>query len=318
MLMHVFCHGAVEIGETKEFPMNYEATHKLFLFSKSILSRIKYVLFDYNRVVMSKDPFLVMVSRMIDKRDPCQRKRKVDNLTCLECIITFIKVSIPWRMLPQLMHLDCSYTTIYKRYAYWVNNKIIECIWKELLGVYQSTQQGMDSRFFNTLFIDSSHIRNAQGMDCTGYNALDRNRHNTKISCVCDAAGIVLSCQFYPSNYSDCLTTEEAVAQLVVDLSLQDMRRRVYLVGDKGYISKRVQEILSGVGITLLTPFRKNMKKQTVSRDNKKRLKARIVVEHLFCHLDRYRRFLVRFEHDCKYFESFHQLAFIEMMKKYV
>ena len=267
---------------------------------------------------MSKDPFLVMVSRMIDKRDPCQRKRKVDNLTCLECITTFIKVSIPWRMLPRLMHLNCSYTTIHKRYAYWVKTNIIEDVWKELLRVYQSTQLGMDSRFFNTIFIDSSHIRNAQGTDCTGFNHMDRNRQNTKISCVCDASGIVLSCQFYPSTYNDCLTTEEAVAQLAVDLSLQDLRKKVYLVGDKGYISKRVKGILSGVGITLLTPLRKNQNKQPLSRENKKRLKSRVVVEHVFCHLDRYRRFLVRFEHECKYFESFHQLAFIEMMKKYI
>ena len=134
--------GAVEIGETEECPMNYEANIKLFVFSKSILPRIKYIFIDYNRVTMSTDPFLVMFSRMIDKRDPSQRKRKVDNLTCLECIITFIKVSIPWRMLPQLMHLDCSYTTIYKRYAYWVKNRIIEDVWKEVLGIYQSTQMG--------------------------------------------------------------------------------------------------------------------------------------------------------------------------------
>ena len=72
--------------------MNYEANLRLFVFSKSILSRIKYVL-------LSRDVdgsfFLVMISRMIYECDPIQRKIKVDNLACLECIITFIKVSIP-------------------------------------------------------------------------------------------------------------------------------------------------------------------------------------------------------------------------------
>ena len=75
--------------------MNYEANLKLFVFSKSILSRMKFVLLDYNTIMVTKDPFLVMVAGMFDEHDPCQRKRKVDNLVCLECIITFIKVSIP-------------------------------------------------------------------------------------------------------------------------------------------------------------------------------------------------------------------------------
>lgn len=256
---------------------------------------------------------------MIDKLDPCQRKRKVDNLTCLMCIITFIKISAPWRMLPQIMHLTCSFTTIHKRYTYWVNAGIITRIWKDILEIYSSTQTGQDSRFFNTIFIDSSHVRNAQGQDVTGFNHMDRNRKNTKISCVCDAAGIVLSCQFYPSNYNDCLTTEEAVAHLGIDLSLNDMRRLVYLVGDKGYVSQRVAEILSGVGIILITPKKKNQKTiKVLSKQNKERLKSRVVVEHVFCHLDRYRRLLVRFEHECKYFKGFHELVFIEMMKKYV
>ena len=77
--------GAVELGETEEFPMNYEATLKLFVFSKSILSRIKYVLLSRD---VDESFFLVMISRMTDECDPSQRKRKVDNLACLECIIT--------------------------------------------------------------------------------------------------------------------------------------------------------------------------------------------------------------------------------------
>ena len=53
--------------------MNYEANLRLFVFSKSILSRIKYVL-------LSRDVdgsfFLVMISRMIDECDPKSKKKK--------------------------------------------------------------------------------------------------------------------------------------------------------------------------------------------------------------------------------------------------
>jgi hypothetical protein len=69
----------------------------------------------------------------------------------------------------------------------------------------------------------------------------------------------------------------------------------------------------------LITPKKKNQKTiKVLSKQNKERLKSRVVVEHVFCHLDRYRRLLVRFEHECKYFKGFHELVFIEMMKKYV
>jgi len=51
--------GAVELGETEEFPMNYEANLRLFVFLKSRLSRMKYVLLsrDVDRILFSCHDF---------------------------------------------------------------------------------------------------------------------------------------------------------------------------------------------------------------------------------------------------------------------
>ncbi len=64
---------------------------------------------------------------------------------------------------------------------------------------------------------------------------------------------------------------------------LSDMTQNIFgkLVGDKGYISKALSELLFQDGIQLITKVRKNMKKKPLSDTEKILLRKRAIVENV-------------------------------------
>jgi transposase len=70
------------------------------------------------------------------------------------------------------------------------------------------------------------------------------------------------------------------------------------IVADKAYDSDDLRTMLSGVGITLLSPHRSNRRPQTRSNDGRRmrRYRNRWRVERAFAHAGNYRRFLIRYE----------------------
>jgi transposase len=258
-----------------------------------------------------------VVINMLDTLDPPLRKRVLNNRLCFKSIVKCLDTGINWRELPFLMKLECSWSTIYKRFSKWVNDGILAAIWQHLVIIYHD-KKSKDVNWFKDIFIDSTHVRNIQGHDLTGQNHMDRNRMSTKVSIICDKSGIPLSCQMYPSNVHDSMTTEQAVNNLPFDLKRLDGRRRTYLIGDKGYISEQTKQNLASKNIKLLTPYRRNQRLHRIhlSIRNTTRLKKRVVIEHVFNRLDAKRRLIIRYDHTYKSFLAFHHLAFMLMMKQ--
>jgi hypothetical protein len=65
----------------------------------------------------------------------------------------------------------------------------------------------IDSKHFGAIFLDSSMIYNALGVETTGKNHYDRNRLGTKVSAIVDKNKVPLSLTFYPANQHDPTTT---------------------------------------------------------------------------------------------------------------
>ena len=254
---------------------------------------------------------------ILDELDPPKRTRILDNRTCFRAIVCCLDLNIPWRYLPIMVNLECDWSTIKKRFDKWVSMGVFITIWTRIMQMYADFKTAKDPKWFKDLFIDSTHVRNRQGRDCLGRNALDRARRNTKVSCLCDQDGIVLSCQMFPSNYNDCKTTEDAVDGIRVNI-MRDKRRSFYVIGDKGYISIATYRKLNPRKITLLTPYKKNQVNRhlVMTNANRQRLKHRFIIEHVFNRLDAKRRLLVRYDHNIACFEAFHSIAFISMMEK--
>jgi len=63
--------------------------------------------------------------------------------------------------------------------------------------------------------------------------------------------------------------------------------KRAKLLGDKGYISRQLKTKLKSEGVSLIYPYRKNMR--PISKGYKLQLRNRKLVEHNFATLKRHR-----------------------------
>lgn len=91
-----------------------------------------------------------------------------------------------------------------------------------------------------------------------------------KLHLVINDKGEVLAYYLTPGNVDDRNT--KVVAQ---------MTREIFgkLIGDKGYLSKALSELLFADGIQLITPVRKNMKTKALSNEERILLRKRSVIE---------------------------------------
>lgn len=189
---------------------------------------------------------------------------------------------------------DVSYSTVYKRFIHWVRIDLFKKIWSCLLDLYVSNKLKISKDWFKVIFIDTTMVKNVRGLDCKGRNHYDRNRFATKVSMVCDKNMVPLCSTFYPANNHDITTIDSTLAALHHDI-LPDKRYLHTLVADLGYLSnnQRKEYLRDTYRISLLTPYRKNQNKRN-KRHEKKLLNKRVVIEHLFCRLDSFKRLKLR------------------------
>jgi IS5 family transposase len=91
-----------------------------------------------------------------------------------------------------------------------------------------------------------------------------------KLHMVINDSGEILGFTFTPANISDVDT--KSVLQITKDITGK-------LFGDKGYISKRLFELLYERGITLITKIRKNMKNKLLPLIDKILLRKMAIIE---------------------------------------
>jgi hypothetical protein len=65
----------------------------------------------------------------------------------------------------------------------------------------------------------------------------------------------------------------------------------VYVIGDKGYISRHIEEALRARNMRLLTPQRTNCRHPRIySKEDRNSLRRRHKVENLFCRMDKFKK----------------------------
>lgn len=243
---------------------------------------------------------------ILDELDPPLRTRKLSNSEVLDSVLMLLKTGIAWK---DLKLLGVSSSAVYKRYSQWVRRGVIAEAWRRLLAVYSEFRINSDPAWFKELFIDSTMIKNVAGRDCVGCNPTDRRRLGTKLSVICDTARIPVSAAYFPANQNDVRTIQQTVEGIQCKIRKDD-RYRTILIGDKGYVSRGEAELLKPKRIRLLTEPRKNQHNQKRCSKDKAALKKRIVIEHLFCRLDKFKRLVMRRDQSVSLFEAMHQLAF--------
>lgn len=194
----------------------------------------------------------------------------------------------------QWSHLEVpggSWKTIYHYFSVWSKAHLFESAYKKVLNVYLN-KRGTGKR----LLVDTSFIKNVFGKDCVGPSPFDRGRKATKVSALVDEKGVPLTFTFHPGNKNDSRTLWHTLKSCPINI--QGME----LYADKIYDSEHCKHVLSQ--FHLLNKISK--KKTEVPRSENK---IRIVVEHTFSWLDKFRRILVRYEGSISRLRSFHYLA---------
>ena len=148
------------------------------------------------------------------------------------------------------------------------------------------------------LIVDTSFVKNVWGRDCLGKSPVDRGRKATKVSILTDARGTPLQLLFHPGNKNDSRSLPHLLDTASKRVSLSGKHIYADKIYDSTYCSDTIRrhQLVNRVSKKRTTPSKANNR-------------IRIVVEHAFSWLDKFRRIILRYDGLVCHFRSFHCLA---------
>ena len=221
---------------------------------------------------------------------PCAatgRPRGSSDERALKFMFLVLRSGMQWR------EVDCevNYTTVLRRMLLWQRKGVFLEAYNKALRTYKRLHP-------NAFYcVDSCFVKNAFSSTCVGRNHTDRGRKALKLSVVVDQDGIPFGACCHPGNRPDVTLLDDTLSASFQHLdSLQ-------LFADRGYDSRNNRRICSRHNL-LDRIFRKRTR--TTRRANAKR----VVVEHTFAWMKRFRRMHQMYEHTPEQFLAFFILCF--------
>jgi transposase len=251
--------------------------------------------------------FIDYIVRRIDYYAPAERikRRQYSTKYIFRNVLLVAKEGISWKALNYIA--KCHNTTITKRCKIWTDQKVFEQIWTEIMKLYIPQRLQEDKYWFKNDYIDSTMIRNLQGVDCKARNYQDKWKFGNKISTICDKAKTPLCAIFYPSNIHDIKTVNDSLTAIPYPLTINN-RYTINLLADKGYRSKDKKMELHFCKVNLIANHRTNEKVKN-SKKELNLLQDRHKIENVFCRLKQFRRITFRYERLIKNYIAFHFLV---------
>jgi len=238
-------------------------------------------------------------------RDPSKTYSNVGRPRCeiaqvLRAIYYILRTGIPWKALDRNT-FGVSGSTAHRYHMEWC--KPLGFYWQwfmESIRLY-CVMEGID---FTGLVIDACIIASPLGLESVGPNPKDCGKNGSKRTILCDACGAVLSMVLCGANSHDVTQLLAALEAMGVELP-EELRGKLYLYADKGYVGKEHEETIREHG---LVP---NIPKKGGSRGTRKawdQENVRKVVEHCHSWFNRFRKLKPRYE---KYHNSYFGLMCI-------
>jgi len=252
--------------------------------------------------------FYSYISKRIDFYLPHQRKHKLSTMYILRYSLYILQSGASWQVF-DMCNLPCTSSTIYKTFYKWSKLGILNKIWSEVASLYISNGLKNNKYAFKDVMIDSTMIRNIQGIDLIGRNYQDKYKFGTKVSAICDYNNIPLSLVFYPSNIHDIITIEDTLEEIPSSITL-NRRFKTNLLADKGYRSKDKKLELQFNKVNLIANHRSNEKIKN-SKKELKLLSTRHKIENTFCRLKQFKRLILRYDRHISTYKAFHFLALV-------
>ena len=246
---------------------------------------------------------------LADKRDLLIKTNKTtnrgrkslikDNEIFYNEIVKLNKEGKQWRDVKYL----ASYTVYFKKFKEWSNNNLFKEAYFILI-LYLTHHRYITYKQLNNCYIDSTMIRNKQGIECIGRNYSDKFKNGTKSSVISTENGIPLGLKIVPSNIHDINTVEDTIYNSIIKLNNKKIG------ADKGYVSKKLKDKLKlEKNIELITENKNNSKYKN-THDKKTFLKKRYIIENLFAWLKNNKRVQLRYDKFLQNYEQLHYLSF--------
>ena len=240
--------------------------------------------------------FKNILLQTVDRLCPSKRTGRPKTLgdeEALDCIFKVLRTGMQWREI----EASVSYATVHRRMTAWNERGVFENAYKKALATYKKLNP--TTRYC----IDSTYVKNRFGQECVGRNHTDRGRKALKLSAIVDQHGMPHGLACHPGNKPDVVLFEPCLRNMLTHLE------SVPMYADRGYDSRHNRSVCASHGLQDRI-FRRKVK--TVRRTNAKR----IVVEHLFAWMGRYRRLLLYYEQRPGTFLAFVFLAFGHLMSE--
>lgn len=223
---------------------------------------------------------------------PRGRSRKLTFEYVLDRVMYVLMTGCQWT---KLEVVNGSWKSIYHYFSLWSKANLFEKAYDDVIKVYQKVKGRT-----REIIVDTSFIKNVFGRNCVGPSPFDRGRKATKVSTITDKHGIPLVFTFHRGNRNDSKTLYHTLKSCKHDVS------GCTLYADKIYDTENCRNVLSSFHIE----NRISRKKKPVTRNDNR---LRIVVEHTFSWLDKYRRIILRYDACVSRLRSFHYLAAIHL-----
>ena len=223
------------------------------------------------------------------------RPRSLSAEVTIDTISYVLRTGCQWRNTPVV---GASWQCVYAWFNELSRKHVFERAYKDLLRFY-ANRHGIST----DIITDTSFVKNVYGRDCLGRSYYDRGRKATKVSALVDRRGIPIQLLFHPGNKYDGKTLAHLMQKAASHVDFTG--KRIY--ADRAYDCERCRDV-----VTRHRAVQRFTKKRTVidKTDNR----VRVVVEHTFGWLDKYRRIIVRYDALVRHFRSFHYLACFHLL----
>jgi transposase len=180
--------------------------------------------------------------------------------------------------------------TLNKYMLFFAKNDIFKNVYKIILEKYISKNKATKLKFQS---IDTSYIQNKYGVSNLGRNKFYKGKRGYKLSIITDIYGIPISVLLNSCNIHDTQFVKEHLVNFLIDPETNkyknNNRYKQYLLGDKGYDSKELQNKINEKGYEFISPKNKRnikdkekLKEIKMTKGEKGKYKRRIIVENSF------------------------------------
>jgi putative transposase len=237
--------------------------------------------------------YSTILNYLIDEYFPKRNRgrHRTDTALIIEGILYVLRSVCQWRFL--LTGSKVSWQTVHRHFVMWSKKGIFEKAYRHLVSFYVNRNK----RQSTSVITDCTFIKNVYGSGCVGANPTDRGRKATKLSVMCDDRGVVLAATFHKANKAD--------YKAFLHTLTQSRHVHAFLMGKTFYADRAYDNQFCNMVIDRFNMVNRYSRKGTQGSFPA----SRVVVEHVFGWLDKYRRIVLRYERSIVHHKSFTYMA---------